>query len=343
MGSGPNKYNTECLHAIMAGNGDPYSVLTPLRKGLLRALHDGLALPEVAAAFGISTTDVERELGPLIAASLAQEKNGRYQATFFIASSAEAGQVTAHAREMGRLLAQRLLLRWADIETVYEQLGIGQAYNLRDLAFLFVGDLILDVGLLDALARDGTWMGAAPARPSPDHPDARYYFWMIEGDPDQLGHYGQHAMTLPWERWYLLTFGRYWIGDAPNVARRAFVGKAREVLAANLADEPEALAEHLGIPLIGQEDARNWWQRTKPYVADLLGVFRERADLLEQLYASLHASTYAPHGFGEFLSWYGHVAYAHAIDVLASADVLVIPQEQFIAALWYAEWDENDS
>ena len=325
----------------MAGNGNPYSVLTPLCKGLLRAFHDRLSLPDVAVAFGISAADVERELEPLVTASLAQEQNGHYQATFFIASSTETLQVTAHARGTGRLLAQQLLLRWNNIETAYKQLAVSHDYDLRNLAFLFVGDVILDVGLLDALARDGTLMPSAPARPSPDHPDARYYFWMVEGDADQLGWYGQRAIALSWEHWYLLTFGRYWIDSAPNAAREALETKARELLTANLANDPEALAEHLNIPLVNQTDARRWWQCVKSYAADLLSVYRERADTLRQLYTSLHASTYAPYGFGEFFCWYDHVAYANAIDVLADAGVLVIPQRQFIAALWYEQPDEN--
>ncbi len=39
------------------------------------------------------------------------------------------------------------------------------------------------------------------------------------------------------------------------------------------------------------------------------------------------------YGFGEFLCWYDHVAYAHAIDILADAGVLSIPEYRFIAAL----------
>jgi len=343
MSSDSNTYDTRRLHAIMAGSGDPYSVLTPLRKGLLRAFHDRLSLPDVAAAFGISAADVERELEPLVTASLAQEQNGHYQATFFIASCTETLQVTAHARGTGRLLAQRLLQGWDDIETAYKQLGVSHDYGFRDLAFLLVGDVILDVGLLDALAHDGTLMPAAPARPSPDHPDARYYFWMIEGDPDQLGWYGQCATAPLWKHWQLLTFGRYWIDGAPNVARQALETKARELLTANLADDPEALAEHLNIPLVNQEDARRWWQCAKSYTADLLSVYRERADTLKQLYTSLHASTYAPYGFGEFFCWYDHVAYANANDVLADAGVLTIPQHQFIAALWHEEPDEDEN
>lgn len=341
MSDNPSTYDIQRLHAIMAGNGDPYSVLTPLRKGLLHALHDGLSVPDLATAFGISTADVERELEPLVAANLAQKRSGHYQPAFFIANATETLRVAANARDTGHVLAQRLLQQWDEIEVTYEQLAVSRSGEFRHLAFLFVGDMILDIGLLDALARDETLMPPAPARPSPGHPEARYYFWMIEGTPDQLGRYGQRATTLPWQHWYLLTFGQYQIDGVHNAAREMLEVKAAEVLAANLTDGPEALAEHLNIPAVNQTDAYRWQQCAKSYANDLLSVYRERENALKQLYASLHASTYALYGFGEFLCWYDHVAYAHAIDILADAGVLSIPEYRFIAALWYDKSEEN--
>lgn len=325
----------------MAGNGNPYSVLTPLCKGLLRALHDGLSIPDIAAAFGMSVIDVERELGPLVTASLAQERNGHYQPTFFIASATEALRVTAHARDTGYLLAQRLWARWDDIEIEYKQLVISHEKEFRDWAFLFVGGRILDIELLDLLARDGTLMPAAPARPSPDYPNARYYFWMIEGEPDQLGRYGQHETALPWEDWRLLTFGRNWIDGASNTARDALEIKIREALAVPLVNSPRALAEYMNIPAVNQADAQRWSQWGQSCAQDLLSVYQEREDALRQLYTSLHASTYIPYGFGEFFCWYDHVAYAYAIDVLADAGLLSIPEHRFVAALWF--FDESET
>ena len=46
--------------------------------------------------------------------------------------------------------------------------------------------------------------------------------------------------------------------------------KAAEVLAANLTDGPEALAEHLNIPAVNQTDAYRWQQCVKSYANDLL-------------------------------------------------------------------------
>lgn len=342
MSSNPSAYDLHRLRVIMAGNGNPYSVLTPLRKGLLRAFHDGLSMPDIAAAFSISATDVERELGSLVTASLVQERNGHYQPTFFIASASETLRVTAHAHDTGYLLAQRLLARWDDIETSYKQLVISHDREFRNWAFLFVGDRILDIELLNVLARDGTLMPSAPSRPSPNHPKARYYFWMIEGEPDQLGWYGQHETALPWEHWRLLTFGRYRIDGASNTARDALETKVREVLAAPLANNPEALAEYLNIPAVNQADAQRWRQCGQSCAFDLLSVYREREDALRQFYTSLHASTYTPHGFGEFFCWYDHVAYAHAIDVLADAGVLSIPEHWFVAALWFFDEPETN-
>jgi hypothetical protein len=70
-------------------------------------------------------------------------------------------------------------------------------------------------------------------------------------------------------------------------------------------------------------------------------IYQDHEDLLRQLHATLHASIYAPYGFSEFFCWYDHVAYAHAIDVLASADVLSIPEHRFTAALWYEGPEAN--
>jgi len=161
-------YDAQHLHAIMAGNGNPYGVLTPIRKSLLRALHDNLSISDLAATFGMSTGDVEAELTPLVTAHLVMRQGEHYQPAFFIASFAETHRVTEHAQDTGRMLADRLLSHWDEIESTYQRLAISRDWAFRDWTFLLVGDRILDVGLLDALARDGTLVESAPARPSPD-------------------------------------------------------------------------------------------------------------------------------------------------------------------------------
>ena len=322
------------LHGIMAGRGDPYAVLTPLRLRLLRALHGGATLADLAAEAGLSPGRVRAELAPLRAAHLVAGDGDRPRPAFVVAPAAETRRVAAHADEVGRLLATRLLDRWPAIEAAYRELALAAALPLSEVAFLLVGDRILDVGLLDALARDGRLMPPAPARPSPGHPDARYYLWLIEGEHDQLGRYGQRATTLPWPGWELLTFGQYTRGDAPNTARDALEAAARAAVAAGDGGMPDALATYLGVPLVGREDAGRWWALARERADDLLTVYREQEPALRRLYGELGASAYLPADFGEFFCWYDHLAYAAAIDALAASGVFVIRPERYTAAVW---------
>jgi hypothetical protein len=323
------------LHAIMAGTGDPYAVLTPLRMGLLRGLHDGLAVPQLAERLGLTPDDTRHELAPVVAASLAVERDGGYRPAFWIADAEETHRIDAHARRSGRSLADALLTRWAEVEATYRELAIGRTWGLRELAFVLVGGRILDVGLLCVLAREGSLMPPAPARPGPGRPDARYYLWMIEGDPDHLGRYGQRRNALPWEGWALLTFGQYQLGEARNEARDALEAAARAVLAAGQAPTPWALAGTLGLPAVAPLDASRWAGLGRRLGAELLRIYRGREEGVRTLYAALRANTYLPNGFAEFFCWYDHLAYAHAIDALAAEGVLAIPASRFGAAIWY--------
>lgn len=337
-----NTDNLQRLHAIMAGNGNPYGVLTPTRKRLLRALHDNVAISEIATTLGMTASDIQDELTPLITAHLVMRHGEHYQPAFFIASATETQRVTEHAHDTGRMLANRLLAQWDEIESTYQQLVISRDWAFSDLAFLLVGDRILDIGLLDAFARDGKLMQPAPARPSPDSPKARYYFWMIEGAEDQLGRYGQRATPLPWENWYLLTFGQYRLNGRSNQAREALESKAHDALEENQVNHLRTLAELLNIPAFDQEDTHRWSKYVQSSADDLMRIYRNRGGSMRQLYTTLHASRYAPYGFSEFFCWYDHVAYAHALDVLASANVLSIPEQRFIAALWYEQPEANN-
>jgi DNA-binding transcriptional ArsR family regulator len=335
-------YDPQRLHPIMAGSGAPFSALTPLRKGLLRALHDRpRSGSELAAAFGMSRAEVESELEPLIEARLVQERERGYQPTFFIADVAETLRVAADARDTGGTLGRWLLGRWDDIRSAYEQLAISRDHAFRDVTFLLVGEMILDLGLLDALSRDGTLMARPPARPNPDHPEARYYFWMIEGDPCHLGNYGASEVNLDWLDWALLTFGQYYIDGAPNQARRDFVAEARDRIAAGQSSSPGGLAEILCVPIIGRADVTRWQECVRWCAEGLLKVYRGREDTLRLFYSTLHAGSYAPYGFGEFFCWYDHVAYGYALEELEGEGALSIPASRFAAALVYEGQDES--
>jgi hypothetical protein len=314
------------LHAAAAGNGNPYAFLTTGDLPLLLRLHTGERIAAPRA-------DLDR----LVEASLVTVHDGAYRPAFFVADGAETARIDRHARQVGQEFAARLLADWPAIAATYATLAVSQQWPLADLAFLLVGDRILDVGLLDALAREGALMPPAPARPAPTTPDARYYFWLITGEVAQLGQYGQRVTPLPWPEWTFVTFGQYARGTAPNSARDNLEAAAR-ALTATVGDA-ETLAARLALPILGADDARRWAAIERACTDALLAVYQEHAADLRDLYAGLRASAYTPHGFGEFFCWYDHVAYAHAIDALAVAGAVVIPTERFGAMLWHEATD----
>ncbi len=324
------------LHAVMAGNGNAYDSLSILRLRILRQLHESPSLDDLSAALEQDLDGLNAELTALRQVSLLTDSSGALRPNVLVATAEETQRVDAHARVLGEELAWRLIEHQGEIESAYDNLTISQTVPLAELAFVLIGDRILDVGLLDSLAREGTLMPAAPARPSVTQPDARYYFWLIEGDHDQLGRYGQRATSLPGgDGWELLTFGQYTFGDEPNVARERI---EQEILAYSSTDQfqdPHHLASTFGLPLIDQADAARWWAFARQTADDLLAVYADVREPLHELYGSLRASAYlGDDGFGEFFCWYDHVAYAHAIDALEKTGLLSIPTERFAAVLW---------
>ena len=318
----------------MAGNGDPYSVLTTLRLRLLHALRGGASIADLARSFDLESDRIRDEIEPLIESSLAVDVDGVFRPNVLIATEAEACRVNAHAASIGNRLAERLEQRWDALERDFARLAVSERSNFGELAFLLVGDRILDVGLLDALARDGTLMPAAPARPSPTQPDARYYFWLIEGQHDLLGKYGQRTTSLTDDGWDLLTFGQYTFGDDVNAARDELEGNVADLLQANGESTPVEAALTSGLPWLAVGDTARWGAAARPVADDLLSVYLEARPSLNELFASLTASDASHTSFGEFFCWYDHVAYAHAIDALAAAGLISIAIERFTAAMW---------
>ncbi len=139
----------------------------------------------------------------------------------------------------------RCWLRGATLERHYATLTISHTHTLTKLAILLVGDRIFDVGLLDALAAAGELMPAAPPRPSPTDPQARYYFWLIAGEAAQLGRYGQRVTALPWPGWELATFGQYQLDGQPNTALEALEVRVQECPATAQDTTPAALCRRI--------------------------------------------------------------------------------------------------
>lgn len=341
MNCNPTSYDKLPLYMSMAGRGNPWSALTTLRKQLMRGLYDQLTFSELAEAFELSVADIKSELAPLVSTQLVKEVDESYQPAFFIANSAQTQRITDHALRTGQALAAHLWNRWDDLEAHYMRLSVSDIFSFQDLAFLLVGGRLLDIGLLEALTKDKSLLLPAPARPSPDRPDARYYFWMIEGDLTKLGKYGQEDVSLPWPNWHFLTFGQNFIDGQFNNARQAIEEKSNELVDKKLVENPHSLAEKLNIPLVAPKDAEYWLKTVKSYSEELNAIYNDSKDELRRLFVSLDTSRPSPEYFGDFICWYVHYAYACAIDDLVMKGAMRFPTHHFTAALWYREQESE--
>jgi hypothetical protein len=77
------------LHAIMAGTGNPNELLTPSRRPIVRALHEGTLLEEIAAQMDLPVADLKAELEPLLAAGLVQPHEDAFLPGFLVADAGE--------------------------------------------------------------------------------------------------------------------------------------------------------------------------------------------------------------------------------------------------------------
>ena len=320
------------LHLAVAGNGNPYDYLTPERLEFMHALFGGMPEAELAATTGLTTEQLDAELQILEAGSLVTGPLGQRKPAFFLAVADELPRLNAFAQELAGELAHYLGARWADLERQYDGLSVAGDAVFSKRAFFLVGDLILDVGLLDALAATTDLMLPAPPRPSPEAPDARFYVWLVEGDRGLLGKYGQRVTALPWPSHELRTFGDYWLGEDPNIGRNQLEALVRE--RAGHVSSPAALGQELDIPYYPAEDAAVWWSLAQSEARVLAERLARREAELHDLYDSLRAAERKLTTFGEFFCWYDHVIYAYAIDHLAEAGLLVIPDERFTADVW---------
>ncbi len=325
----------------MAGSGDPWSALTGLRRCILLALHDGLTIERLSEVFNMSDEQVISELQPLKESSLIKAVNSRYTPDFFISNLSETKQVYSHSKTTGQVLAEAILADWDQLEQSFSQLSFSQAHSLKEQGFMFVGARILDIGVLGALARDKSLLEAPPSRPSPQKPEAQYYFWMVEGEPEHLGKYGQDDTDLSWANWHLLDFGQTMIGGIVNLKRRAFEAKSASIIKSNSAESPESLAKILNVPFLSREDSSVWAQVSSQVSNKLLKLLKEKSREFKNFYRTLKASQYANNSFSEFFCWYYHLAYTWAIDELQKRGAIVIPPERYSGIVMYREGPEG--
>lgn len=314
----------------MAGSGRPYDALTDLRRQLIRALHDGYSTADIQDIFSLSRDELLAELNSLAEASLVKKSGQTYQPNFFVANAEETQRAVEYADGIGKQLFAQLSEDWDDLTNTIQQLEIAQKFSMQDIVLVLIGANILDLGLLEVLARDGTLLPPAPHRPAPHTPDAHYYFWMIEGEADALGKYGQRTMGLPHDGWCFFTFGRYELGHHDNKTRRTL---EQDVLhASDTLPSAEQLGSQFDIPLFTAQDISRWSPVVINECERLLAVYKENDSSIRSHYATLKASEYSD--FAEFFCWFDHVAYSSAIDLLEEAELITIPESHFAAALW---------
>jgi hypothetical protein len=336
-----NIYKNKKIYCSIAGSGDPWSSLTQLRRWMLLALHDGLTIERLSEVFNMSDEQIISELQPLKESNLVKVVDNKYTPDFFISNLSETKKVYSHSKSIGKALAEALLADWDQLEQSFSQLSFSKAYSLKEQGFMFVGARILDLGVLGALARDKTLLEAAPTRPSPERPDGRYYFWMVEGEPEHLGKYGQDDTDLSWTNWHLLNFGQTMIGGIVNLKRRAFEAKGANIIKSKAAESPESLAKILNVPFLSKEDSNAWAQVSRQVSGKLLNILKEKTAEFRNFYSTLKASQYANNSFGEFFCWYYHLAYAWAIDELQEREVIIIPPEHYCGLVMYREGQEG--
>ena len=329
------------VHFSLAGSGDPWSSLTKLRVQIMKELLDGTDLSELASELDLTLEKLKVEIQPLQDASLVWESNGKLKPSFLICDFDETQLVYNDACVFSKNLADTLEDHFDDIKDSYRNLDVSKEWDFEKLAFLLVGGCIIDIKLLEKLTTGSRLLPPAPPRPSPERPDAHYYFWMIEGEKKHLGEYGLDDYDLPWPSWRYFSFGQNLINSKPNPDREQMETKYRELVETKSVESPEALGEELGIPIMPPSDSKKFAETSDKY-AELLSLsYMEQEQSIFELHSDLKSGKHAPHSFGEFFCWYAHIAYSVAIDTLESNGVLPVPPERFQSAIWYREQDRE--
>jgi hypothetical protein len=336
-----NPYWKTTSHVSMAGSGNPWPYLTDHRCLLLRSLHDGYSLERIEEILRLPADRIMSDLRELQDIGLASAHNGSYYPAFFIANRLETEKTYAHARMTGRFLADELLSYWNDLEQSFSTLHLSQSRSFEEIGFMLVGGRILDIGMLGALVKDGTLLTPAPPRPTPDHPDGRYYLWMVEGDLDHVGRYGQDDTSLPQANWHFLTFAQNIVSRRRNPARRSLDRKFSKLVAAYPDSAPDVIARELAVDFLSRDDSRAWAGVTERISSALVTALKCSGPDISDFYGTLRTGQDSEDSFGEFFVWYYHLAFAWAIEDLAERGILAIPRDRCSALILYREGKEG--
>ena len=294
-------YADRDVRCSLAGSGDPWGALTRSRLRMMLALHDGQGLEQLAAEFEMTEDELQKELDPLVEVSLVRRDEGVHRPAVFIANREEVERVYSFSGELGIALADAIIAEWESLDHAFARLSIAEGQTLREQGFLLVGSRILDIGMINLLYEDASLMTEPPHRPSPERPDARYYFWILETDRhEHLGKYGEDDTDLKWENRHLLDFGQTVVAGDINKARRDFQERAALLVESDRIGEPLELATKLGIPSFDAVDSRIWQDVAGEVSRRLLPVILDDSNEIRNFYATLQAAEYTNNSFGEF-------------------------------------------
>ncbi|MBP7462302.1 MAG: helix-turn-helix domain-containing protein, partial [Candidatus Delongbacteria bacterium] len=246
------------IYPSMAGRGDPWPVITLSRLQIMMALHHGESISQIAERLNVSSDKIYQEIRPLLEYHLLKIQDQRIVPNIFIADQKEAELTYDFARIIGQRLAQVIIQDWIGIENTFYRLSIGRSCSLKKMGFMLIGSRIIDIGVLGALVRDQTLLHPAPSRPCPLQPDARYYFWIVEGNDTHLGKYGQDDTQLRWPGWHVLNFGQSKIDGKTNRKRKELEKKITSIAQSDQISSPQKLAEYLKIPCLNKEESEIW-------------------------------------------------------------------------------------
>ena len=337
LGIIPEIYANRSIHLSLAGSGDPWSYFKTSSKLTLRALFDGYSIKEIQKLFQISKEELQEKIDLLVEAGLIKISDGNFVPTFLIVNEEETERTFWYAKEIGMLLAEEFMKHWNEINLDYQKLEISEKYSINELSLVLIGSKILDIALLEVLAKDGSLLQSAPSRPSTKNPEARYYFYMVEGKVEYLGKYGENSMDLPKENWAFVTFGINIIDGKENPHRNEIENKCDLLKKRGEIIEPEDFAEKLDSPFLTRKDSIEWLKIAKKIANKLLVSLKKKEKELIEFYEKLKISNYSSNSFGEFMCWFIHIAYSWAIDCLVEKKIIKLPENKFQSIVIYSD------
>lgn len=318
------------ISCSMAGQGDPWEVLTEDLEKVLVAFHKGYTVSEISTAYEIEEYKLISQLEPLVKANILIKEKNVYFPNILVATEEETRKVYSRAKQSAGKISETVQSNWDKIKTAYEKLNSSKTYSLNEQGFMLVGSRILDIGVLRALANSEELLHPAPVRPTPSHPNSKYYLWIEENSPDRFG-YGQKDIELKFDNWYGVNFG------SDNESRHKLEKKAVKLIESGEYDSPEHFAQLIEVPFLNKEDSKLW----EKLVAEISNIcleklLKEKNDIKE-LYNSLKTSQYSQNTFDDFYCWYYHYLYPLAINDLIKNDYFKMPEDKHTSIVLYNE------